>query len=179
MAIVSNERSTPVLLSYEEEIIEEAKEVINAQAQQISAMKQQMANLDPVQRKFCQAMELEVLRWKYMLQTYHSTRFKKIQTLIAQLVRPFDVKLSVAERAFCDNLQAAVEAAVIDSSVEFTMEEEDLSGFVFFKALEDIHGIQLSGTETDEPMNIERNQICFARFGKIRDLVERRMAILM
>lgn len=179
MAIVSNERSTSVLLRYEHEIIEETKEVMRAQTQQVNTMKQEMANLDAVQRKFCQAMELELLRWKYLLQTYHSTRFKKIQTLIAQLVRPDDEKLSDAERSFCNNLQDAVEAAVIDSTVEFTMEEEDLSGFVFFKALEEIHGIQLSGTETDEPMNIERNQICFARFGKIKGLVESGKVVLM
>lgn len=183
MAIVSNERSSPVLLSYEEEIISEAKEVIGAQAQQVSTMKQQMAELDPVQRKFCQAMELEVIRWKYLLQTYHSTRFKKIQTLIAQLTRPLDQKLSVAERAFCDNLQAAVEAAVIDSTVEFNEEREDeedgSSAFVFFKALDSISGIQLSGTETNEPMDIEKNQICFARFSKIRRLVEDQLVVLL
>lgn len=133
-AIVSNERSAAVLLPYESTIIDEVQRTIEEQEGRVKGLELNMESLDEIQVRFCQAMQLEVLRWKYMVQTYHSTRFKKIQGMVTQLMIPTQNKLCPAERSFCESIARSVEGAVGTGSVEFRSEEEDLSGFVFFQA---------------------------------------------
>jgi hypothetical protein len=179
LAIVGNERCSPVLLAYEFEIVNEIQSVVQNQSNQIAAMKQEGANLDQIQHKFCQAMELEVLRWKYVLQVYHSIRFKKIQALVGSMSLPTEAKLSDPETAFAVSLAQAVRTALGCEDTAFKEEVENLSAFVFFRPLDDIGSTLLSDSATDEAVSLRRGQIYFARFAHVRPFLDDRRAVLV
>ena len=179
LGIVGNERCSPALLPYEGEITSEAEAAIKRQQERVDKLESDLQSLDEVQLKFVKAMQLEILRWNYLLQTYHSTRFRKIQTLMAQMTVPTPDNLSDAEAAFCRRLGEAIQAALEGGNRDFAPESGDCSGFVFFKALEDIGQMELSSYATSEPIDVRKNQICFARFEKVKVLLDARRAILL
>lgn len=179
LAIVSNERCAPALLPYEEEVIAETEETIKQQSEQVQKLESDLQSLDEVQLRFMQAMQLEILRWKYLVQTYHSTRFKKIQTMMAQMIIPDPDHLSEAEAGFCRKLGDAIQAALEGGGLGFQRESEECTGYVFFKALEDLNRIVLSSVETHEPQDVRKGQIYFARFDKVKPWLDDRSVMLL
>lgn len=169
--IVGNERSCPMLLKYQSNIIGKAENRIKSQEQKLSEVKENIQSLSDIEQKFSQAMELEILRWKYLIRVYNSTRIKKIQNLIEKLIIPDHDDLSETEWEFCVNFQKAFSNALGTEDTEFTPEEKDMSPFVFFKALRDVGPRLLSSSETNEVMDISKNSINLARLQHVMELV--------
>lgn len=170
--IAGNERSCPILLPYQQNIISKAEKRIKAQEQRISEARENIQALSEIEHKFLHIMELEILRWKYLIRVYHSTRLKKIQELVEKLIIPNKDELCEVEWEFCLNFQKAFSAALGDENVEFTSEEKDMSPFVFFKALTNIGPRLLSDSETNEVMDISENSINLARLHHVIQLVD-------
>ena len=175
---VGNERASPLLLPYHEEVIEAANAQLRAQEEKVEQIKENLPNLDEIQQKFVQAMELEILRWKYLIRVYMTTRFKKIQALVGKLIIPIQTKLTETEWTFCQSFQESMSLA-LGGATEFTDEEEDLTPFVFFKALVDMDSMLLSSLETNEAIDIQKNQIYFARLEHVLPLVNDGRAALL
>ena len=174
---VSNERCSPLLLPYKEEVIDAVLEQIEAQKKLVEELKQQQH--ENIHHKMCQAMELEILRWSYLIRVYLTTRFKKIQTLVGKLVVPIKDKLTRPEWEFCVDYQQAIEAALAGNEIEFTEEEEDLKPFVFFRALRDMGPTLFSSSETNEAMEIQKNQIYFARLEHVKPYIKDGRVVLV
>lgn len=167
--VVGNEKCSPVLLPYETEIIAEIETMVKDKSEMIENFKQNMAGLPQIQIKMSQAMELEILRWNYLLQLYHSTRFHKIQSLVGQMKKPASEHLSPIENQFVTNLIEAYDAAMSSSLTENNWYESngDPNKFVFFKSLKHFHSEQMSSNETSEPIEIPEKTIGFAHFYKV------------
>ncbi|KAH0785582.1 Synthetic lethal mutants of dpb11-1 five family protein [Histomonas meleagridis] len=176
---VSNERSTTLLLPYQQELVEEINEVMQNQKGVINTLKEQMNELDAIQQKFCQAMELEMLRWNYLMQVYFTARLKKIQLSVSKMVIPIAEKLSPAEAKFCGEFATIFKTALGDTALEFTQEEEDLSSFVFFKSLVDAGSTLLSSNATNEVVDLKKNQIYFARIEHVKSLLDEEKIVLL
>jgi hypothetical protein len=172
LRVVGNERSSPALLNYEKDIVSEIQTAISSQKSHLQSLQDLMPTLSDTDRKLSQAKELELLRWDYVLRIYHATRFKKIQTLVGQMILPVTERLSVPEQAFSENLARAIEAALPERACEFSEDPEDLSAFVFFQAIEDLGPTLLSSSATAEAVPLERNQIYFARLEHIKHLLD-------
>jgi len=179
LRVVGNERSSPILLSYESDIVQTISDQIAEQERSIQQIKESLGTRTDIPQKFCQAMELEVLRWNYVLHVYHSTRFKKIQALMSQMKLPMDIKLSPPEKAFCETLGRAIDAALSGGGSEFTEETEDLSSFVFFRPLEDIEPTLLSQSETAEAIPLQHGQTYFARLAHVKEFLDQGRVILV
>jgi hypothetical protein len=179
LRIVGNERSSPALLPYEGDIVQEIQTVVSMQKSRVQALQDQMVSLSDIDRKLSQAMELELLRWNYVLRVYHATRFRKIQTLIGQMLTPVTERLSGPERVFAESLSRAVEVALPGSACEFTEDPDDMSAFVFFQATEDLGPTLLSSSATAEAVPLARSQIYFARLEHIKHLLDAGQVILL
>lgn len=170
--VASNERSCQILLPYQANIIGKAEKRIQAQEQRLNEARENIQSLSDIEQKFLQAMELEILRWKYLIRVYNSTRLKKIQLLVEKLITPNQEELSEVEWEFCVNFQKAFSTALGDETIDFSPEEKDTSPFVFFKAIRDIGPRLLSNSQTNEVMNITKNSINLARLQHVLPLVE-------
>ena len=96
--VASNERSCQILLPYQANIIGKAEKRIQAQEQRLNEARENIQSLSDIEQKFLQAMELEILRWKYLIRVYNSTRLKKIQLLVEKLITPNQEELSEVGR---------------------------------------------------------------------------------
>ncbi|OHS96131.1 Synthetic lethal mutants of dpb11-1 five family protein [Tritrichomonas foetus] len=177
--VVSNERSCPLLLEYNADVVDSVAESIKAQQAIVQDLKEKLSTLDEIHQKFVQAMELEIFRWSYLIRVYMITRFKKIQSLIGRLIIPMENKLTNNERNFCINYEEALSAGLDESNLAFSEEIEDLSPFVFFRALKDKGPTLLSSSETNETMEIFKDQIYFARLEHVKPLIDQREAVLI
>jgi hypothetical protein len=171
LRIVGNERCSSPLLSYEADVVRQVHDLVSAQKSKLQQLKTRMTTLSDIERRFSHAMELEVLRWNYVLRIYHAARFKKIQALLGKLILPVVGQLSDFERTFSENLVRAIKAAM-PGECEFTPDSEDQSAFVFFQAIEDLGPTLLSASSTSEAVPLQHNQIYFARLEHIRHLLD-------
>jgi hypothetical protein len=176
-AIVGNERSSAVLLKYEGIVLAEVERRIAEQKAKLDDMRQRIATLDGNDQRFFSAMELEVFRWQYLIKTYHSVRFRKIQALACQLIDPEREKMSDPESSFYENVVRAVTTALhreheADVPIRVTPEEEDLSQFVFFSPVEDLGQQSFSDIPSLEALELKRGQIYFARMRHVKPLLE-------
>lgn len=176
---VSNERSTTILLPYQEDLLEEVKEIMDKQHDIIENFNERIQDFDKTQQIFCQAMELEELRWKYLVQIYLTSRLKKIQSMVGNMVIPIKEKLSEAEANYCAEFAIIYKNALGETELDFTQEEEDLSSFVFFKPLADAGAALLSSNSTNEIVDLKKDQIYFARLEHVKSLLDDEKIVLL
>lgn len=176
---VSNERSTTLLLPYQEDLLDEVKEIMEKQNTIIESYNERIQDLDKTQQIFCQAMELEVLRWRYLIQVYLTARLKKIQAMVGNMVIPIKEKLSEAEASYCAEFAIIFKNALGETELDFSQEDEDLSSFVFFKPLVDAGSTLISSNATNEIVDLKKDQIYFARLEHVKSLLDDEKVVLL
>lgn len=179
--IVSNEKCAPTLLPYQDDFIEPFEKMIFRQEQAIKDQKNQLNKNQLNEVKLLEAKELEVHRWKYFLRSYHEARLHKIQQIVSKGQRPNTVYLSEAEKKYCDMLIASMAKALGPniSPESFLTSPDNLDSFVFFEALDDIGSTLLSGSVTNQPLDISKGTIYFSRFQYVQEYVGQGRAMLV
>jgi hypothetical protein len=179
LTVVGNERSSAMLFDYESQGVAAVKEQIARQETSIEELKKSLGTSNDIRQRFVQAMELEVLRWNYVLHAYHTTRFRKIQSLVSQMLIPTESKLSPPEKAFCQSLSLAFETAMEGGAATFLEETEDFSGFVFFQPVVDMGATLLSQSPTAEALPLKHTDIYLSRLEHVRELRESGKIVLI
>ena len=179
--VVSNEKSTNILLNFNNELYEEIQCEINKQEEIINKMKENFSKLDLINQKICQSMELEILRIKFLIKTYINIRFKKIRDLITKSIIPIPNKLSLNEIKICEKISTSIIKLLGDNTlIKFEKEDEnDYDFFVFFKALNNIGNTLLSEENTAEEIFIEEGNIYFAKYNIIKRFLNSNEIILI
>lgn len=146
LKIWSDERSSEALLPYRGDIVDLISALIKEKE---SSLDSSSEPLDSVGLLVQGAVQMEILRWQYLLESYISCRFRKIQRQAGQLTIPPIELMSPAEKEFCKKLMLAFKAAEEPSKPGFAvLEEPDCN--VFFSVINDIGDVDLSGNQSGE-----------------------------
>jgi len=170
--VTSNEKSCDILLPHEEELMNEVKDLISRQSERIRDGQDKSRQLPEIQQKMYQAMELELLRWKYLVRTYYSVRFQKITTSLGKTVIPIPDNLYRAEAVFCEEVTRAITKAFHPSEPYFTLEDDTTESYVFFIALKNVGSVLLSQEYTEEEVELAEGSVYFAKFKVIKKFLQ-------